>query len=217
MFLWPSKPKIIYNPDSIIENLRKLDILKNYKFQLKKNGSRTIPEITDSRVTMWDRNHTTLTPSIESDWNILKEIFQNDTLLDGELIGRKQGEISNRLYLWDIPVFQGKDLTKLSYKNRYDILTVVFKNYALNQGKHILEAPEQIYLNLGSVVIGIAKSFELESWKDFLKGIKYDGSTGENEGLVFKDFQHNLSWSLTKTKEIKEQLKFLLKYANMKG
>jgi hypothetical protein len=213
MFLWPSKPNLIYNPDSIIENWKKLGILKNFKFQLKKNGSRTIPETTDSGVTMWDRKHTTLTPSTESDWNPIKEIFGSNSLLDGELIGRKQGEISNRLYLWDLPIYSKISLIKYSYEERYATLIGVFKDYASRNSIHILEDPSQIYIHIKKITIGVAKSFDPETWKDFVKGIKYDGSTGENEGLVFKDFTHNLSWDLAKTREIKEQLKFLLKYA----
>jgi hypothetical protein len=45
-----------------------------------------------------------------------------------------------------------------------------------------------------------------------LKAVNYAGSTGENEGLVFKEVTHNLHWSQVKTKDIKEQKKFLLKY-----
>jgi hypothetical protein len=212
-FLFPSKPNLIYNPDAIIENWKKLGILNKFKFQLKKNGSRTIPETTDSGVTMWDRKHTTLTPSTESNWNILKDIFQSDSLLDGELIGRKQGEISNRLYLWDLPVYHKISLTKASYEERYATLIGVFKDFVSRNNIHLLETPEQIYFHQDKIIIGVAKSFAPETWKDFLKSIKYDGTTGENEGLVFKDFTHNLSWDLAKTKEIKEQLKFLLKYS----
>ena len=179
---------------------------------MKKNGSRTIPEITSSRVTMWDRKHTTLTPSTENDWKVLKDIFGNGVLLDGELIGRKQGEISNRLYLWDMPIHHLTSLAKWDYEERYTLLQVVFRDYASKNNLHILEAPEQEYIHLDKITIGVAKSFKPETWRDFLKTIKYDGTTGENEGLVFKDFTHDLSWSLSKTKEIKEQLKFLLKY-----
>lgn len=212
MFLWPSKPKLIYNPDSMIETWKKLGILKNFKFQLKKNGSRTIPETTDSGVTMWDRKHTTLTPSTESNWNLIKEIFGNNSLLDGELIGRKQGEISNRLYLWDLPIHTGYSLIKTPYGDRYDRLQDTFGNYVIKNNIKLLETPEQIYVHIEKIVIGVAKSFEPETWKDFVKSINYKGTTGENEGLVFKDFTHDLSWSPSKTKEIKEQLKFLLKY-----
>jgi hypothetical protein len=173
----------------------------------------TIPETTGSGVIMWDRKHTTLTPSTENDWNPIKEIFGSNSLLDGELIGRKQGEISNRLYLWDLPIYNGKSLIKFNYETRYELLKAVFKTYAAINNLHILEDPTQIYIHIKKITIGVAKSFEPETWKDFLKGIKYDGTTGENEGLVFKDFTHNLSWDPAKTKEIKEQLKFLLKYA----
>jgi hypothetical protein len=154
-----------------------------------------------------------LTPSTENDWNPIKEIYGSNSLLDGELIGRKQGEISNRLYLWDLPIYTGKNLTKLNYENRYTMLEVLFRDFASKNNLKILEAPEQIYVHIEKIIIGIAKSFESETWRDFLKGINYNGTTGENEGLVFKDFTHNLSWDSAKTKEIKEQLKFLLKYS----
>lgn len=206
MFIFPSKPNIIYDPNKLISTLLKLGKLKNWKAQLKKNGSRAIIWIDkNKKVTIYDRRNTLLTAAMEKDWSHLK-IFPANTILDGELIGRKQGEISNRLYLWDMPFCGGEDLTKYAYDDRYKELIFIFgtTNY--------LESFEWIFRNYSSVIIGIAKMFPAEDWVNIFKNANYNGSTGENEGIVFKNITHHLYWDRLKTRDISEQIKFLFKY-----
>lgn len=214
MFLWPSKPREISDPDKLIETLRDLKKLDNYRVQIKKNGSRAIVWIDEnSKVTIYDRRNTTLTMAMEKDWSALGKIFPARTLLDGELIGRKQGEISNRLYLWDMPVCGGTDLTKVSYNERYQELISLF--VGKDSGYELAgwtENHEWFWRNYDSVIVGIAKVHPAENWKNLLMSVNYQGSTGENEGIVFKDITHPLSWDRSKTRDIKEQVKFLLKY-----
>ena len=212
MFLWPSKPREINDPEKLIETLNDLGKLDNYRVQVKKNGARAISSI-ESKVTIYDRRNTMLTMAMEKDWSALLKIFPTNTLLDGELIGRKQGETSNRLYLWDMPVVGGQDLTKVSYDERYQELISLF--IGKGHGTELqgwTESPEWFHRDYGSVTIGIAKVYPASEWKNLLKSIDYQGSTGENEGLVFKDITHPLSWDRSKTRDISQQVKFLLKY-----
>jgi len=220
MFLFPSKPKIIYDPDKLISTLKDLGKLQNYRVQIKKNGCRAIPSI-ENQVKIYGRQKTILTVSIEKDWSPLTTIFPNNTLLDGELIGRKQGEISNRLYLWDMPLCGGQDLTQVSYDERYQemkhlLLSTFDKNsLPVDANSYFLGAlyyPEWIAQQFKEVTIGIAESYPAEKWQELLESGGYTGSAGENEGLVFKDITHSLSWNRYKTREIPEQVKFLLKY-----
>jgi ATP-dependent DNA ligase len=207
MFLYPSKPKEIRDPEKLIVTLKDLRKLGNYRVQIKKNGCRAIP-VLDEKVTIFDRAHTTLTVSTEKDWSPLNQIFPKNTILDGELIGRKQGEVSNRLYLWDMPYVGGEDLTKVSYEERYQELRKLFLDFT---AKPQID-PEWSWIEVGNINIGIAKSYPADNWRDLLERVKFEGSTGENEGIVFKDITHHLSWDRWKTREINEQVKFLLKY-----
>lgn len=212
MFLYPSKPKVINDPNKLIEMLRQLGKLENYQVQVKKNGSRAVVWIdANGKVTIYDRRNSMLTMAMEMDWSSLGMLFPFNSLLDGELIGRKQGEISNRLYLWDMPIISGEDLTKISYGERFNELRQIF----LTHSDPILTTTdeiEQIKKDLRSIQVGVAKSYPAENWQELLNKITYGGSTGENEGLVFKDTTHNLSWSRWKTSEIDQQVKCLIKY-----
>jgi len=212
MFLYPSKPKEISEPERLIATLRDLGRLGNYRVQIKKNGCRALPAV-EEKVTIYDRAHTTLTVSVEKDWSPLKKIFPLNSLLDGELIGRKQGEVSNRLYLWDMPICGGEDLTKVSYAERYQELHNLFIEFASNHLMKINYNPEWDWVEFSNVIVGVAKCHHAEMWNGLLESVKFAGSTGENEGIVFKDITHHLSWDHWKTRDIKEQVKFLLKYA----
>jgi hypothetical protein len=210
MWLFPSKPREISNPEKLIETLKELGRLENYQVQLKKNGSRGIIEINPTgKVTIYDRKRITLAMSVERDWSSLAEIFPVNTLLDGELIGRKQGEVSNRLYLWDMPICEGFDLSKISYLERYEKMISFWNKFSRCQK---IEDPEWQHVTIGNIEIGIAKSYPAENWKILLENVNFSGSTGENEGVVFKNTAHHLSWNQSKTVDIKEQVKFLLKY-----
>lgn len=212
MFLFPSKPKIISAPDKLIDILKQLNKLDNYRVQVKKNGSRAIVWIDEvGKVTIYDRRNSMLTMAMEMDWSPLAMLFPFRTLLDGELIGRKQGEVSNRLYLWDMPVISGENLTKNSYGERYNELRQIFMTSG-DSKLVIPESVEQIQKDLKKIQVGVANSFSAELWQELLDKISYGGSTGENEGLVFKDITHDLSWSRWKTAEIDQQVKCLIKY-----
>ena len=216
-FLYPSKPSTIYDCSKLISTLRDLNKLENYRVQLKKNGCRAIVLIDENFVTIKNRQNTILTISLEKDWSPLAYIFPANTLLDGELIGRKQGEVSNRLYLWDVPICGGEDLTKVSYDERYQELNHLFKS-CVRTSTVLYEQPEWTYAAFGAIqnqaatIIGVAKSYLAEAWEELLKSVNYISSTGENEGLVFKDITNHLSWDRFKTRDIKEQVKFLFKY-----
>jgi hypothetical protein len=208
MFLFPSKPKEVSNPAAFIETLKGLGKLQNWRVQIKKNGCRAESDIQDA-VTIYNRQNSILTVSTEMDWSPLKSIFPKNSLLDGELIGRKQGETSNRLYLWDLPYVGSTDLMQVPYKERYDELFHLFTE-AANGG--IVSDPEWAWADFGKVVIGVAKMYPAEDWEKLLDAVKFEGSTGCNEGLVFKDITNSLGWDRWKTRDIKEQVKFLLKY-----
>jgi len=214
-FLWPSKPEMIYDPDAMIKVWSDLGKLQNIRVQLKKNGCRAIVSIEGGKVTIFDRHGTTLTVGLESNWDPLLKLFPDKTILDGELIGRKQGEKSNRLYLWDMPVCGGEDLTKVSYQERYDELHFFLESWQELTKPKVHDDPEWVWFESGKVAIGQAKSYLADQWLELLKAVNYAGSTGENEGLVFKEVTHNLHWSQVKTKDIPEQKKFLLKYHSM--
>lgn len=211
MFFWPSKPRQVSNPNTVLETLKRIGKIQNYRCQIKKHGCRAIIWLDESgTVKIFDRRNTLLTMAMEFDWSPLKKIFPANTMLDGELIGRKQGEISNRLYLWDMPMIDSTDLTAQSYDERHQELTHSFQK---SEGL-FSEGPEWIYREIGDVTIGVARSFPAETWEELFSSVDYNGSHGENEGIVFKDITHPLGWSRSRTTEIPQQLKYLHKYAN---
>jgi len=213
-FLFPSKPKKVYDPAKVIPHLT-----GEWVCQFKLNGSRAEPS-GKRKVKIFDRHGTTLTISTERNWNELLKLFPAPFILDGELIGRKQGEVSNRLYLWDAPVLGGEDLTKKPYGYRYKRLQELFAKFALGlpsaKSDYSLESPFAFVYEVADIEVSLAKSFDVSKWKDLAsfveKKYRTERATGEFEGLVFKNVGHNLAWHGLTTREISQQLKFLFKY-----
>lgn len=214
MFLYPSKPRQIFDPESVINTLVNLGDIGNWIVQVKKNGCRAIPVADKSGIKIWGRDKSFLTVSNEYDWNVLRDIFSVPFTLDGELIGRKQGETSNRLYLWDCPIIDGVNLIGRPYAERYQILHDDFVKVVSNSNLPLTADTEWTWTKIGSIQVGVASCFEATDWKRLLEKLigKYKGSTGELEGLVFKNQNYNMNWSPSATREIKEQLKYLIKY-----
>ncbi len=198
MFLFPSKPIQIFNPDTLLESM------DGWIMQFKKNGCRAIVSGENDKVTVYNREGTTLSVSKEYDWSPLLKMFPQPFLLDGELIGRKQGETSNRLYLWDMPICDGRNLTKESYMGRYAEMIRLFPAWQIND-------PYQFVVYEAGIVVGIANCLDPASWSELFKFLS-SSKTGENEGFVFKNPKSTMDWSRTSTKEIPNQMKFLFKY-----
>lgn len=212
MFLFPSKPTRIYDPAQTIKTLTEVGKVDDWVVQVKKNGCRTNPEAENGTLKMWGRDHTILGVSREYDWSPLMELFPAPFLLDGELIGRKQAEQSNRLYLWDCPILDGVNLIGRNYDERYQILWNTFYKNATAMGLKVNCDFDWRWVQIGGIRVGVCATFSANMWKETLEIMmkKYDGSTGEIEGLVFKNKKTTMSWGATK--EIRDQLKYLIKY-----
>lgn len=206
MFLWPSKPVQIQDPGSVVGSLVKSP---NWIVQLKKNGCRAIVSGENDKVIIYERHGTVLTPSGECNWSPLLNLFQQPFLLDGELVGRKQGEISNRLYLWDVPMEAGVDLTGKPYWERYALLNADWRQ---DTGKASIPVGVERFLvnDPAGIEVSIAKSYPAEIWLDVMRwtlmksveqhlmqkakerGTSYPTNTNVDLDLVDEDFAKHL-------------------------
>jgi hypothetical protein len=215
MFLFPSKPRQIVDPAQTVKNLTELETIDNWCVQVKKNGCRTNPEADKNlpELSMWGRDHTILGVSREYDWTPLFELLPAPFLLDGELIGRKQAEQSNRLYLWDAPILNNCNLVGMPYGKRLNNLYNHFVNNAKVLKLEVNEDVEWTWIETGEIQVGVARPYPATKWEPLLADMMkaYKGSTGEIEGLVFKDTTATMDWG--RTVEIHSQLKYLIKYA----
>jgi hypothetical protein len=202
MFLYPLQPTLITNPETIISMIN-----DSWLLQVKKNGCRAIPwraEGKNDKLKLWGRDGSVLSMSYEKDWTPLLNYFKQPFRLDGELIGRKQAEVSNRLYLWDIIEEGGVLLKGVSYGERYARL---LSKVSIGL-KHCVDS-DLIYN--GDVVISVAKSYAPKQWRELLS-ILSQNKTGENEGFVFKNPFAKLAWSFKPKQETMDMLKFVFKY-----
>jgi hypothetical protein len=222
--MYPSKPEEIGNKqalDSWFEVLKITDQFEHFIFQVKKNGLRAIVWIeNENTVSVYNREGTILSASSEYDWSKLGHLFPPHTLLDGELIGRRQGEHSNKLYIWDVPIINKQHIYNESYKSRTDELLSLYDYYVLPRAKKINKS----YIKRGSLEeilvydeleISIARNIPIASEDPLFidKQISYirKDKNDANEGLVFKDTRHSMDWSLSKTSVISAQKKLLFK------
>jgi len=214
MFLYPSKPVSIHSPVHIVQTLERTGLASSYRVQVKKNGCRAITSTVGGNVIIQNRERgIALSVSHEHDWSLLKQIFP-ESLLDGECIGRKQAETSNKMYLWDLPFWNGISLISEKYSYRYSYLLAAFYSFAREHQLKVYEDICQFWIEHSGVIVGITKAYPIDEWQKLVKQLnKGNVRTGENEGLVFKNIEHHLNWSGTRTIDINEQMKFLFKYS----
>lgn len=195
-FIYPEKPERIFNINTVPEN---------YFFQIKKDGHRCII-IIDDDVKIFNRQGKPLNAIKNDDWNWLKNIFPNKTILDGEVVGaRQKGEINDTIVIWDSPLLDNKDLTNNSYIERYKKLEE-FSN------KNILELSNTKVF--GTTFIGaknnlkiyLSSNYDKKEYYKYWKGL--DGYF--DEGLVFKNPNAKLAWNYKSGKTSIDQLKKLL-------
>lgn len=208
MFLYPQKPKLIFNVD-IVPN--------NYIVQIKKNGWRVEIECDGKYVKLFNRKGNKLSRGDENNWQFIKDLFPSPFYLDGEVLGTRQmGNNLNCIVIWDAPVFDGQVFTKLPYIERYQKLQKFVNN------KIMFINDDKKY---GTLFIGEHNGFGLYLscnynkkewpilWNKILNETKeYDKikQLTVNEGLVFKNPNAENLWGV-KTIEHVNQLKFKVK------
>lgn len=203
-FLYPQKPRHIYDVSVVPQN---------YFFQIKKNGWRAEIQ-SDNSFIIKNRENSKLSRGNSKDWEFLESIFPKPFYLDGELIGTRQaGKLLNHIVIWDAPILDGEDLSKLNYIERYNRLLKFTKDKVPHLDPNDVEkfGTWEIKLDNG---FGLYLSMNFEQ-KDF-KGIwdtvvkeelKNRPSLPVNEGIVFKNPNAKNLWDLYKTKVHTNQLK----------
>lgn len=210
-FLYPPNPSPIYSPKEFFWDS------SDWIVQIKKNGCRAIVVGEEGEVTIYNRLGSILSVSKEFNWDCLLDLFKPPFMLDGELIGRKQGEWSNRLYLWDILAENGESYIKRTYGFRLRILCSQFATPRVEVvvSNDFTADRKIIYSNIGEkggVEISIANSFPASEWERLLIHRSSDVRKGENEGLVFKSLDANYKWTSKRQGQNPGMFKFLWKY-----
>ena len=202
-FLYPQKPKQIFDVNLVPDN---------YNVQIKKNGWRTEIETSNNQVKLYSREGSKLSRGNENNFNFIKDVFPQPFSLDGELLGTRQtGNNLNCIVIWDVPILNSEDLTKLRYIDRYNKLLkfvnkkIKFINDDKKFGTYLIDE----YKGFG---IYLCINYKKEEWIKLWDKIIDEHNTkisklAINEGLVFKNPNADNLWSTSKTIEHINQLK----------
>jgi len=195
-FLYPEKPVRIYDASKVPPS---------YGFNVKKNGWRTeILAHENEKVELFNRHGKLISTAKEFDWQWIAKLFKAPFLLDGEVLGPRQKlSKSNTIVIWDAAFLGGRNLTKLSYIDRWKMLNT-----------HACQLPPaRNEKNFGTRLIAENEhtSLYLSEWYNISEYEKIFAELDANfdEGLVFKNPNSKLDWNRFATKERISQLKLL--------
>jgi ATP-dependent DNA ligase len=196
-FWYPEKPKRIYSFSKVP---------KNYIFQIKKDGWRIIINAMDG-FTLHNREGSLITCTKSENWEWLKDIFGEGFYLDGEVIGRRQGEVIDTIVIWDILYHKGQALHKWNYMKRYDILYAYLTMY-LSELHGKIFGTDMIGQQNGMTLL-LSKNYDLSDFKAVWKVLEFDNKY--DEGVVFKNPNSPLKWSLNSNEHTFNQLKLKIR------
>ncbi len=110
---------------------------EEWSYELKYDGFRAVIAITESGIAMLSRNELDLAPRFPRTYNALKKIKARELVVDGEVVvldekGAPRFQLlqqggNERLILFDILWFDGRDLRRLPYVDRRKLLEHAFK------------------------------------------------------------------------------------------
>ncbi len=116
-YLYPCKP----NPLAVDSPfLDELDRDVHWIGEIKKNGWRCLV-YRERELTLWTRHKTMITEPLATLRDSLMAVPEN-TILDGELIHFRTQDIKGALYLFDVLVHKGRQLTDLPLADRRKVL-----------------------------------------------------------------------------------------------
>jgi bifunctional non-homologous end joining protein LigD len=109
-----------------------------WTFELKYDGFRAIAAIAGGKVAVWSRNELDLAPRFPAIAAALQKIKAKEVVLDGEIVALdekgasrfqllQQGERRELIFVFDVLWLDGRDLRKLPYTERREILKKVLK------------------------------------------------------------------------------------------
>ncbi len=109
-----------------------------WSYELKYDGFRALTAITGGAMAMWSRNELDLAPRFPLIAAAMAKIKAKEVVLDGEIVALdekgaprfqllQQGERRERIFVFDVLWLDGRDLRKLTYLERREILKKVLK------------------------------------------------------------------------------------------
>jgi len=190
LYFFPNKPNLITINSHIV---REKSDDSNWWAEIKKNGSRlclrkdkeeACKHKSFNGFIFWNRHKQLL--SYEPSQELLEELYTlkipEGTHIDAELLHHKTKNIKHLIYVYDIYMHNGKQITETLEVRRKIIEDIFCNNY-----KHFVLS--KLYFN----------DFENVFNKAIIQS--------ENEGLVLKSKQGKIAWDLKKCQEVWWQLK----------
>ncbi len=116
-YFYPCKPNPLATNSPFLDELDK-DV--RWIGEIKKNGWRCLI-YREKELTLWTRHRTTITKPLAELRDSLMAVPEN-TILDGELIHFRTLDVKGVLYLFDILVHRGRQLTEMPLADRRKLL-----------------------------------------------------------------------------------------------
>ena len=183
-----SKPYPFYLAYALEEEAKELGNLEDWQVERKWDGIRAQLIVRKGEIFIWSRGEELVThqfPELE----ILKDTLNNGTVLDGEILVYKQGEIKN------FNLLQSRLGRKTVSKKQLENAPIIIKVYDCleHEGIDIREKPlkrrreilESIYSNYKSEVLHLSECLTPSNWQEVIEARKESRAT-KSEGLMLK-------------------------------
>jgi len=193
-YLYPPRPENKISSD----NLKDFDN-NTYLAQPKLNGSCAMVFIKGDECQVWNRHKEQRLAHFKLENSELCSLNKSDkwVVLAGEYMNKSKKDVNgdtwnHKLVIFDIIVYEGKELVRTTFQERVDLLDKVFGTE--NFGKYLYKISENIYR-----VKSLYENF-LEAWNDIVK-------TDMLEGFVLKRKNAPLERGLRERNNVNSMIK----------
>jgi ATP-dependent DNA ligase len=181
IYFFPNRP-LLTSIES--EQIKSISQNSKWTYEIKKNGER-LCLYNQNGFKFWNRHKSILkyVPSKEIVEQLNSFNIPNFTHIDAELIHNRTKHIKNQIYIYDIYILDGQQMSG-TLQERREILKNIFNKKVPN-----------VYL------ADIYNSNTIfENWKTIIE-------KEENEGVVFKNIDGKITWNAIKSPDVWWQIK----------
>jgi DNA ligase 1 len=150
---------------------------QNWIAEEKRNGWRCLIQKTEGKLKLWSRHKTIFQQDLRKLRMELNACLPDETCIDGELIHNRTKHIKEKLVVWDVLIFKGREVMDKSLRERRNLLEEIF--------------PEN------TNHIEVAEWFITDKKIVYLRAVEEEGK----EGVVLKRLDSKYLWSERKCRE----------------
>jgi len=147
------------------------------KLKEKRNGWRCLIQKTEGKLKLWSGNKTVFQQDLGKLRAELIKYLPEETCLDGELVHNRTKTIKEKLVVWDVLIYRGREVMDKSLRERRNLLEEIFPKNTQH--------------------IEVAEWFITDKKVVYLRAVEEEGK----EGVVLKRLDSKYLWSERKCRE----------------